>query len=125
MSKEKPKVGQIIYSVNMGNAARYSPKVLTEYEVVKVGRKYFSIEKADGQGWPIQFRLDTWQQNTEYSSDHNLYETREEYELEKEYEIKFDRIGEYFKPNYTRDRDLPMPGIEKIRAIMAILEPEE
>ena len=87
MNKEKPKVGQIIFSLNVGNAYRSSwghSQKLTEYEVSRVGRKYFYIvetgreyrDERHKRGFEIAFEVDTWQQKTDYSSDHLLYECK-------------------------------------------------
>lgn len=38
----KPKLGDILYSLNINNAARNVKQELTEVTVTKVGRKYFT-----------------------------------------------------------------------------------
>ena len=43
--KTKPVVGQVLYSLNVGNAARNCGQVLTPVTVVSVGRKYFKVKK--------------------------------------------------------------------------------
>lgn len=41
MNREKPKVGDVLYSLSIGNASRFTEQKLTQVKVTKVGRKYF------------------------------------------------------------------------------------
>lgn len=83
--KRKPVVGETLYSLNVGNAARWTKKELTPVNVVFVGRKYFSTCKQLYENVPhmhTQFHVDTWRQKTQYSADEVLYESPEEYHRE-------------------------------------------
>lgn len=82
----KPKVGQRVFSLNIGNAARNCAQVLTPYVVTKVGRKYFSARREDDKtGWTTkQYYLDTWYEKTEYSANSRIYEDPQQWEDEKE-----------------------------------------
>lgn len=98
MNKEKPTVGQVLYSLNVGNASRGREQVLTEVVVKKVGNKYFSTVRVD---WPsgceTQYRIDNWSENTGYCSDSRLYLSPEEWENEKEHEQICEFLCEQFK----------------------------
>lgn len=87
MNRDKPKVGQILYSLNVGNAARHCKQKLTKVIVTKVGRKYFSCKDAgyaDNRGRETQYHLSNWREKTEYCIDSALYVSRREWEDEKE-----------------------------------------
>lgn len=57
--KSKPKVGQTLYSLNIGNACRNCEQKLTPVKVVKVGSKYFECLE-DGYHRPTVYHLDGW-----------------------------------------------------------------
>lgn len=81
MSMKAPKVGQVIYSLNVGNTTRHREQKLTPVTVTKVGRKYFYIE----EDWrSAKFYIRDWREFTEYVSRHRLYESPKEWEDEKE-----------------------------------------
>lgn len=83
--KNKPQVGQTLYSLNVGNSYRRGvEQKLTPMVVTEVGRKYFTL-KADINSWrEVKFSLENWREKTEYCVNHELYETVEEWEPEKE-----------------------------------------
>jgi len=83
--KPKPKSGQRLFLLNIGNAARRCPSVLKPATVKSVGRKYFFVSLDDYSVWTIQFHLDDWRQKTDYSTDYAIYATEQEYadEVEK------------------------------------------
>ena len=82
---EKPVVGQILYSLNIGNAARNREKSLTQVIVRKVGRKYFTCNQ---KGWPdhcdTQYYISDWREKSNYSASSKLYENAQDYRDEKE-----------------------------------------
>lgn len=79
---KKPELGQILYSLNIGNAARHREQKLTPVEVVKVGRKYFSCRPlGSNDKWAeTQYHLKNWQEKTEYLANSCLYESQKEFE---------------------------------------------
>jgi len=80
--REKPKIGQILYSLNVGNAARYGrEQKLTPVTVTKVGRKYFYCKV--GNYLETQYHLKTWK-DTGQNIGSVLYLNAEEWEIEKE-----------------------------------------
>uniref|UniRef100_A0A6M3J5B1 Uncharacterized protein n=1 Tax=viral metagenome TaxID=1070528 RepID=A0A6M3J5B1_9ZZZZ len=82
---EKPEVGQILYSLNVGNAARRSEQNLTPVEVVKVGRKYFTCKPEGGSRYSeTQYHLDDWTEKSDYSVNSVLFTSPQEWEDEKE-----------------------------------------
>lgn len=80
--KKKPEIGQIVFSLNVGNAARRCKQELTPLKVTKVGRVYFTA----GEGWQsTQYRLDDWSEKSgEYIARSVLYETAQEWEDSKQ-----------------------------------------
>lgn len=81
--RKKPVVGQILYSLNVGNAARRTEQKLTPVKVVKVGRKYFSCQQ-EGRRFTTEYHLDSWCEKTEYLASSHLYENPEEWENQRE-----------------------------------------
>lgn len=80
-TQSKIQVGQTVYSLAIGNDARRNSKVreLTEYEVSKVGRKYFYIIR-EGMYWrPVKFLLKDLSEVSEYCSNHRLFLSIDEY----------------------------------------------
>lgn len=120
--KDKPKVGQKLYSLNVGNAvSKWCPQELTEVEVKKVGTKYFYCGKPgfDG-GRETQYYLDIWKEKGAYSPTSRLYETAKEWEEEVEARTISRVITDAFKYGRNR-RGL---SIEKLRRIADILGEE-
>lgn len=78
--KNKPTIGQTLYLVNSGNNARSVPQVITPAQVISVGRKYFKVKHS----WmEIEFHLEDWRENTEYTPGWYIYETEKEFTDEK------------------------------------------
>ena len=130
MSKEKPKVGQILYSLNVGNAARNTEQTITPVQVTEVGRKYFTIQhmNEDGTLWKIKgtklHHLDTWDEKTEYCKNSKLYSDPQEWYDEKESDNLLKRILAYFDQrgvfSYKRQYSLPL-----LREVDALISKEE
>lgn len=116
---EKPEIGQTVYSLNVGNAARRREQVLTEYIVVKVGRKYFTIQRSDsdGKGLCIQFAIDDWRQKTNYCADHRLYTSPQVYEEEKESKYICHKIYRCFEYGHNK-AELSLEDLRKIKYIL-------
>ncbi len=95
--RTKPKVGQIVFSLNVGNAARNQPSVLTPMTVTFVGRKYFTV-KEDGNGsWAeTKHLIENWRQVTNHSCDSVLFESRKEYEEVSEARQICERLNALF-----------------------------
>ena len=87
MTREKPEVGQTLYSLPVGNAARRRVATLTPVTVIKVGRKYFTTAKEqhiDSHWMHTKYHLDTWVEKTEYCPDSCLYLSHNELADERE-----------------------------------------
>ena len=114
--KEKPEVGQTLYSLNIGNAARYCEQVLTPVTVTKVGRKYFTI----GEGRiATQYHLDTWHEKTEFSAGSRIYRSPQEWADEKEADSLAGRIHDVFRVRW-RCPDVPLDKLRQIAQILGI-----
>lgn len=78
--KRKPVVGETLFDLNVGNAARWREQKLTPVKVTAVGRKYFKCKPEGASDYlEKEYHIDTWRQKTEYSANHQLYETEQEY----------------------------------------------
>lgn len=91
--------GTVLYSLNVGNAARRQNQKLTPVVVQTVGRKYFTVrvQGVTNDYNDVQYHIEDWREKTEYTANSKLYESVEEYNhavAAKEY---VRRIGEAFK----------------------------
>lgn len=81
----KPVVGQTFYLVATGSRYRGGRGEARTCTVAKVGRKYFTVEYPNGAyTGQVEFHLETRRQNTNYSADYKLYDSREAYEDHRE-----------------------------------------
>lgn len=116
--KDKPKIGQILFSLNVGNAARRGePQSLTPVTVVSVGRKYFEC-KEDGYNFTRKYHLENWRHASESSPTSKLYLTEEEWENEKlqsELSYKIYSSFEYGRSKFT---------LEQLKQVDSILFPD-
>ena len=110
----KPVLGETLYSLNIGNAARGTTQELTPVTVSKVGRKNFTV----GEGWQRkQFRLSDWSQKTNYSADYRLYESPQAWEDQKEAGDIAREISRTFQ--YGRyPKHLSLSALRKIRELI-------
>ena len=117
--REKPKVGQKLFSLNIGNSARNREQVLTPVVVKKVGRKYFTCgPEGKEQPWmQTEYHLDTWKEKTDYSADSKLYESEQEWLDKKECSKICRYIYEQFNygNNYLK---IPLSDLKKIMEII-------
>ena len=108
--KTKPIIGQVLYSLNVGNAARHGVERITPVTVIKVGKKHFSCDNN------LEYIIDTWCQKTSYTAVSVLYDSIDAYESEKEYEKISDAIVSFFR-NYNRT-DLSLIKLREIDKII-------
>ena len=113
--KRKPKLGEILYSLNIGDDVRNRKQELTPVEVIKVGKKYFSCSE---RGLPfIKYHIDTWRQKTEFSENSRLYENPKEWEDEKESNrIKLRILDIFSRPISVRG--ISLGSLKKIEEII-------
>jgi len=116
MKREKPKVGQTLYSLNVGNAARYTTQKLIPVKVVKVGRKYFTCKR---EGWNLetQYYIDGWGEKFEYSSESVLYSSPQEWEDEKEAAEIFRSLHHFFSFWFNQD-NVSLETLRKIKELI-------
>ena len=115
--KPKPKVGQILYSLNVGNAARNTEQKLTRVVVTKVGRKYFTCGKKEDAYHQVQYYIDGWYEKSDYIADSCLYESPQEWEDEKEESRLCKTISSAFDLRDNR-RDVSLPNLRRIADII-------
>jgi hypothetical protein len=117
--KIKPEVGQILYRLNVGNAARHVEQKLTPVRVTKVGRKYFTCA-SEGSRFGTEYHLEDWTEKTEYSPDSALYSSQQAWEEEKESRELIKKIRDEF--NYGNNKNF---NLNKLRGIAKILFTED
>lgn len=113
--KRKPQIGETLYSLNIGNAARYNESKLTSMTVSSVGKKYFTL--VDSHHRETQFYIDTWRQKTIYCEDHRLYESEQEWLDEEEERVICQKISNSFE--YGRNVEkLSLADLRKINDVI-------
>jgi hypothetical protein len=113
MDKRKPIVGETLYSLNIGNAARGCEQVLTPVIVEKVGNKYFSCHNGY---YSRKYNISNWMEYSQYMPNSILYEKEQDWLDKKEAEEIFRKLRELFtsygKINFT---------LEQLRKVQEIL----
>jgi hypothetical protein len=118
MKKKTVEVGQTVYSLPIGNAARYSSQVLTPRIVTKVGRKYFYYEQ---YGNPIKISLEDFCEYAgEYISNVKVYLSEQEWSDEK---VATKLLAEVRRKVGMRCTEALT--ITQLKAILSILEEED
>jgi len=111
----KPEVGQVLFSLNVGNSARHCEQLLTEVVVMSVGRKYFTCAPLAFPKNTTKYLIENWNEANNYSARSKLYVTADEWEIEKETKRLYDSIREEFKPFSPRNITLQqLREIDKI-----------
>lgn len=85
----KPEIGDKLYLVNAGINVRGSAISPEACEVVKVGRKYFTVSTGDSF-YDKVFTIDGFFEKSEYTSNWRLYLSKEDYEIHIEL-VKWDK----------------------------------
>ena len=121
--REKPVVGQALYSLNVGNRARHREQVLTPVKVVKVGRKYFTTEIEGGRfPDPTQFHISDWLEKSDYMAGQRLYATKQEWLDEKE----SGKITALVRRAFARTSPrLPLDTLRQIQAVLNQLKEQQ
>lgn len=116
-------VGQKVYLKPVNNRSRYIEDSIInhikEYEIKKVGRKYFEVWEKDKGYSTEKFHIEDLRQHTVYSPDWELYLSRQDILDEMENLEIVGRIRTAIG-NYGFS-DLPL---EKLRKIIEIIEEE-
>ena len=113
----KPEIGQQLFSLNIGNAARIREQELTAVEVVKVGRKYFTC-KVVGRSCETQYLLDDWTEDTQYCASSKLYADEQSYYDEKERSGLYSKIRDAFDL-YRGNKHYTLIQLREIAEIIA------
>jgi hypothetical protein len=112
MNKDKLSVGQKVYLKPINNAARGGNKEILEAEIVKVGRKYFELNR----GLIKKYSMENLEQVTEYTPDYKLYFSKQdildEYETNSLYSEIESKFGAWAK------KDLTLDQLRRIKAII-------
>lgn len=118
--KRRPIVGETLFDLNVGNAARGRAQILTPVEVISVGCKYFTCAPKAGAYRPeTRYKIDDWrEENSGYSPNHALYETEQEWLDQKEAHALRNKIRKTF--DVYGDSKIPL---DTLRAIQALLAP--
>lgn len=115
----KPTVGQVLFSLNIGDAARHTPSVLSPVVVAKVGRKYFTTTERDGPyKCETEWHLDTLRQRTDRSARAALYVSERAYEDEKLANGICRLIGTVFQYGSNNYCNVPLDTLVKIKQIL-------
>ncbi len=116
MDRVKPKVGDILYKLPIGNAVnRHIKPTLSEVTVSKVGHKYFSVTNA--YKIETQYYLGTWRENNgEYSARSRLFRTEQEWYDKKERRAVVELVRETFV--YHSVQTIPLEELWKIAVII-------
>jgi len=115
--KRKPIIGETLYSLNVGNAVgRGREQKLIPMIVHAVGRKYFTL-KPPGWNRFVEFHLHSWRQKTEYSEDHRLYETEQQWLDDKETTTICQTIRNSFEYGHNVKK-LPLTDLRTINEII-------
>jgi len=114
---EKPVVGQTLYSLNVGNAARRAEQVLTPATVTKVGRKYFTCVR-DGWNFGEEYHIEDWCEKTEYTASSYLYATEKEWIDEKERNELHKTISEYFSIYGPSKKNMSLKMLRQIKELL-------
>jgi len=115
--KEKPKVGQTLYSLNVGNAAIRTEQKLTPVKVIKVGRKYFTCCPEGGSRWQeTQYYIDGWHEKYVYSRQSVLYSSPQEWKDEKEAAEIFRFLHHFFSFWFNQD-NVSLETLRKIKGL--------
>ena len=116
---DKPRVGQILYSLNVGSEARNAEQKLTPVEVVKVGRKYFSTRVISDSNYARErkYHIETWGEKTDFCVNSILYEDQQGYYDEKENREICGLINDYFGHG-RNNRGIALDVLRKIKSIL-------
>ena len=115
-----PVVGQVLFSLPIGNACRPSlvERKLTPVVVTKIGRKYFDTVSQEHPTWRGErYELGSWKQDTGgYSATSYLFTTEQEWFDENEADQLNKAISKKFEFNMNHGLNL-----DQLRRINAIL----
>ena len=114
MKKKTVAVGQTVYSLPIGNAARRGTQELTPHIVTKVGRKYFYYEQYSRD---VKISLEDFCEYTgEYTSSAKVYLSEQEWADEKVATKLLEEVRRKVAMRVTADL-----SIEQLNRVLGIL----
>ena len=117
MTFRKPKVGEIFWRLNIGNAARNRDQKLEAVRVTHVGRKWFTVAPDDLPHRSDRFTItDREQDSGPYSPTAALYDCPLQWEDEKEAAELWRMMRSLF--NYVGSPQLPLDVLREIRDVI-------
>jgi len=84
-------------------------------EVTKVGRKCFTVCTVGKYKFTTEYHLETWRQKTQFSENHRLYTSMQEWEEEKESSQIMQFLRERF--NGWNHSKIPLENLRKIKEL--------
>jgi len=119
-NKPTPKIGDVLYSLNVGNATRHCEQVLTPVIVTKIGRKYFSCRGEKQSDWQkaTEYYIEDWVEKNNISPNSKLYSTPQECEEETEPFVIQKEIRDAFQYGANSHK----VTVKDLRVIKAILD---
>ena len=117
--KNKPSIGQKLFSLNVGNACRRgTEQKLTPVVVKKSGSKYFVAGPGEGPNWgDTQYKIEDWCEKTDYCANSKLYESEQEWLDGKEAAGILDIIRDAFEHGGA-GRKLSLETLRTIRGLI-------
>lgn len=114
---KEPVIGQIMYRLNINNAARGREQELTEVKVIEVKRKYFTVS-AEICPFTSIHHLEGGYEKSDYSPDYEIYESAEKWHEKKECKVIGMAISNSF--NFGNSRF----SYDQLKKVESILYPE-
>lgn len=116
MKRQDLKVDQVVYALNINNAAtRYNPQLLTPVTIKSIGRKYFYINERLPYCREGKFNIETLFHDSNYPS-YKIYLHSQEWVDEKEIQTINSELRRVF--GGCRDSDLSLSKLRRIKAIL-------
>lgn len=113
---KKPKIDDILYSLNVGYASRQTEQILTPVVVRTVGRKYFTCSPESNVWKCTRYHLDGWTEKSVYGPISVLFSTPQEWEDEKEKNKISSYINKAFE--YSRNPGLSLSQLREIKKMI-------
>lgn len=116
----KPEIGQTLYSLNVGTAAKHNKQKLTPVVVTKIGRKYFTCKPCNSSYFSTQYHLSDWREKTDYTAESEVYFNPQAWEDQKETTSICGLIWKAFEYGQNRE-NVPL---DRLRIIEEIIKGE-
>jgi hypothetical protein len=118
--RDKPKVGDELFLVDVGNAARNGRGSQRKCVVSKVGRKYFDVTYGDRCPSTVTFVIATRHQKTEYCANAALYDSEQHWADS----VLADKLGRKIADSfrYSCGSSFTLDQLRKVAEILEISE---